>query len=78
MRINQEDRPGVSDLPPLEVERKVEKLAKQTLEEVITAIPPIENSTYILSQHTVANEKDVVLDLWSKSLYTGGEQLGSF
>ena len=47
MRINQEDRPGVSDLPPLEVERKVEKLAKQTLEEVITAIPPIENSTYI-------------------------------
>ena len=31
-----------------------------------------------MSQHTVANEKDVVLDLWSKSLYTGDEQLGSF
>ena len=31
-----------------------------------------------LSQHTVANEKDVELDLWSKSLYTGGELLSSF
>ena len=31
-----------------------------------------------MSQHGIANEKVVVLDLWSKSLYTGGEQLGSF
>ena len=31
-----------------------------------------------MSQHAVVNEKDIVLDLWSKSLYTGGEQLGSF
>ena len=50
MRTNQEDRPGISDLPPPKVEKKVKKLTKQTLEEVITAIPPIENSTYIPMQ----------------------------
>ena len=47
MRTNQEDRPGVSDLPPPEIEKKVEKLAKQTLKEIIIAIPLIENSIYI-------------------------------
>ena len=46
MRPNQEDRPGVSDLPPPEVEKEVQKLAKRTLEEVIAAIPPIGDSTY--------------------------------
>ena len=46
MRTNQEDRPGVSDLPPPEVEKEVKKLAKRKLEDVINAIPPIENSTY--------------------------------
>ena len=46
MRTNQEDRPGVSDLPPPEVEKEVKKLAKRKLEDVIDAIPPIENSTY--------------------------------
>ena len=47
MRINQEDRPGVSDLPPPEIEKKVEKLAKYKLEDVISSIPLIKNSTYI-------------------------------
>ena len=46
MRINQEDRPGVSDLPPPEEEKQVKRLAKRKLEDVIDAIPPIENSTY--------------------------------
>ena len=43
MRTNQEDRPGVSDLPPPDVEKQVQKLAKRKLEDVIAAIPPIEN-----------------------------------
>ena len=46
MRTNQEDRPGVSDLPPSQIEKKVEKLAKRKLEDVIATIPPIKNSTY--------------------------------
>ena len=48
MRTNQEDRPGVSDLPPSEVEKEVKKLAKRKLEEVINAIPPIKNLIYTL------------------------------
>ena len=48
MRTNQEDRPGVSDLPPPEVEKEVKKLAKRKLEDVIDAIPPIKNLTYTL------------------------------
>ena len=47
MRINQEDRPGVSDLPPSEIEKEVKKLAKRKLKDVIDAIPPIKNSIYI-------------------------------
>ena len=46
MRVNQEDRPGVSDLPPPEVKKKVEKLTKRKLEDVLEAISPIEKSTY--------------------------------
>ena len=46
MRVNQEDRPGVSDLPPPEVKKKVEKLTKRKLEDVLEAIPPIKKSTY--------------------------------
>ena len=47
MRTNQEDRPGVSDLPPPDIEKQVQKLAKRKLKDVITTIPPIENSTYV-------------------------------
>ena len=32
MRTNQEDRPGVSDLPPPDIEKQVQKLAKRKLE----------------------------------------------
>ena len=46
MRVNQEDKPGVFDLPPPEVKNKVKKLAKQTLEDVLAAISLIEKSTY--------------------------------
>ena len=46
MRVNQEDRPGVSDSPPPEVKKKVEKLTKRKLEDVLKAIPPIKKSTY--------------------------------
>ena len=46
MSVNQEDRPGVSDLPPPEVTNKVEKLTKRKLEDILKAISPIENSTY--------------------------------
>ena len=48
MRTNQEDKPGVSDLPPLEIKKKVKKLAKRKLEDVINTIPPIKNLIYIL------------------------------
>ena len=50
MRVNQEDRPDVSDLPFLEVKNKIKKLVKQTLKDVIIVIPLIKNSTYTLIQ----------------------------
>ena len=46
MRVNQEDGSGVLDLPPPEVINMVEKLTKRKLEDILKAIPPIENSTY--------------------------------
>ena len=48
MRTNQEDRPGVSDLPPPDIEKQIQKLAKRKLKDVITVIPLIENSIYVL------------------------------
>ena len=46
MRVNQKNRPNISDLPPPEVKNKVKKLIKQTLKDVIIVIPPIKNLTY--------------------------------
>ena len=46
MRVNQEDRPGVSYSPPLEVKKTVDKLAKRTIEDVFVAIPPIKELIY--------------------------------
>ena len=46
MRVNQEDRPGVSNLPPPEVKNKIEKLTKRKLKDVLEAIPPIKKSIY--------------------------------
>ena len=46
MRINQKDRPGISDLPLPEIKNKVEKLAKHILEDVLKAIPPIKYLIY--------------------------------
>ena len=50
MRVNQEDRPGVSDLHPPEIKSKIKKLVKQTLKDVITVIPLIKNLIYTLIQ----------------------------
>ena len=50
MRINQEDRPGVSDLPPPDIKKQVQKLAKRKLKDVITAILLIKNLIYVLIQ----------------------------
>ena len=46
MRVNQEDRPGVSNFPPSDVEKQVKNLSKRKLKDVLSAIPPIKNSTY--------------------------------
>ena len=46
MRVNQEDKFGVSDLPPLKVKKKVEKLAKRSFKDVIIAILLIKKLIY--------------------------------
>ena len=46
MRVNQEDKPGVFNLPPPEVQKKVEKLAKRSLKDIIIIIPSIKESIY--------------------------------
>ena len=46
MRVNQEDRPGVSNLPPPEVKNKIEKLTKRKLKDVLEVILLIKKSTY--------------------------------
>ena len=46
MRVNQEDRPGVSNLPPPEIKNKVEKLTKRKLKNVLKAILSIKKSIY--------------------------------
>ena len=55
MRVNQEDRPGVSDLPSPEIKNKVEKLAKYTFEDVFKAIPLIKYLIYELLRIQLRN-----------------------
>ena len=70
IRVNQEDRPGVSDLPSLEIKNKVEKLAKYTFEDVLKAIPPIKYLIYkllrIQPRNPVGNlSKDIDISLFN-------------
>ena len=46
MRINQEDRPEVSNLPTLKVKNKIEKLTKRKLKDVLKIILLIKKSIY--------------------------------